>query len=64
MDINNIENAASSSNTQRNRSNSVIDSHCYRKYYAVLEAREMRSRSKSLSTTDYYVCKLIVTRFS
>lgn len=54
--MDNVENT--SFDTQRIRSNSVIDSNCLRKHSAVLEVTEFRSRSKSLSTTDYYVCKL------
>lgn len=52
MNVCNMENTASSSN--RVRSNSVIDSSCFRQYSAVLGVRKGRTRSKSLSTTDYY----------
>jgi len=51
----NVENTSSnaSANRHRTRSSSVIDSIGYRKYSAVAA----RNRSKSLSTTDYYVCR-------
>lgn len=58
MDVDNVENTAPSSNMHRIRSNSVIDSSCFRQYSAVLGVRKGRIRSKSLSTTDYYVRKL------
>ncbi|XP_077280274.1 caspase-1 isoform X2 [Temnothorax americanus] len=40
----------------RSRSNSVVDSSsCFRKYSTVFEARNIRNRSKSVSTTDYFM---------
>lgn len=65
----NLENIAPSSNASssmnRNRSNSVVDSIGYRKYCAVLiDEKKVRSRSKSLSTTDYYVRKLTIEIFA
>jgi len=53
----NVNNTSSnaSANMHRIRSSSVIDSIGYRKYSAL--ATKIRSRSKSLSTTDYCVCR-------
>ncbi|XP_039308888.1 caspase-1 [Solenopsis invicta] len=52
INIDEVDVEASTIITQRNRSNSAIDSCSYRKY--LLVEASCRSRSRSLSSTDYY----------